>query len=217
MANNGIIIHVPHSSDVIPTMFRDLFLLSDEALRSELLYMTDWFTDELFLTQYGILKFPYSRLVCDVERFLAPEEEFMASKGMGMYYTYTHDLKPMKKSPFMTAEGLLYYGIALKMYQMHHYMFTQRVENNIMKDGRCLIIDAHSFPSKALLYEGNDVIADRPDFCIGADAFFTSAELLDSVCSYFKNCGFTVSVNYPFSDLLCLNHIIVTRTNEYIA
>ena len=193
-----MIVHVPHSSDVIPTMFRDLFLLSDEALRTELLCMTDWFTDELFLTQYGILKFPYSRLVCDVERFLAPEDECMASKGMGMYYTYTHDLEPMKKSPFMTAEGLLYYGIALKMYQMHHYMFTQRVENELTKNGKCLIINAHSFPSKALPYEGNDVIADRHEFCIGAVAFFTSDSLLNSACSYFENRGFTVSVNYPF-------------------
>lgn len=199
MVNKGIIIHVPHSSDVIPTIFRDLFLLSDEALRTELLCMTDWFTDELFLTQYDILKFPYSRLVCDVERFLAPEEECMVSKGMGMYYTYTHNLKPMKKSPFMTAEGLVYYGIALKMYQMHHHMFTQQVENELAKNGKCLIIDAHSFPSKALPYEGNDVIADRPDFCIGADEFFTSAKLLDSTCSYFENRGFMVSVNYPFS------------------
>ena len=193
-----MVIHIPHSSNLIPSMLRNLFLLSDVELKNELLCMTDWYTDELFLTKYNILKFPYSRLVCDVERFLAPEEECMASKGMGMYYTYTHDLKPMKKSPFMTAEGLLYYGIALKMYQMHHHMFNQRVENNLAKDGKCLIIDAHSFPSKALPYEGNDVTVDRPDFCIGADAFFTSDALLDSACSYFENRGFTVSVNYPF-------------------
>ena len=41
-----IIIHVPHSSIFIPPEIRKDILLSDDELESELLGMTDWYTDE---------------------------------------------------------------------------------------------------------------------------------------------------------------------------
>ena len=43
-----IIVHIPHSSTNIPKVFQQEFLPEKEKLHSELLCMTDWYTDELF-------------------------------------------------------------------------------------------------------------------------------------------------------------------------
>ena len=43
-----IIVHVPHSSTIIPKELQQEFLPGKEKLFSELLCMTDWYTDELF-------------------------------------------------------------------------------------------------------------------------------------------------------------------------
>jgi hypothetical protein len=54
--------------------------------------MTDAHTDELFpVTPFEAERvvFPVSRLVCDVERFSSDEDEPMASRGMGVFYTRT--------------------------------------------------------------------------------------------------------------------------------
>jgi hypothetical protein len=67
-------------------------MLADAALDNELLRMTDAYTDELFpLTPFeaGRVVFPVSRLVCDVEPLLSDEDEPMAARGMGAFYTRT--------------------------------------------------------------------------------------------------------------------------------
>src|SRR6266545_5203929 len=86
------VIHLPHSSAVVPPEFRDAIVLDDEELRLELLRITDWFTDELFPVpsrQGKVVRFPLSRLVLDPERFLDDEVEPMAARGMGVIYTQT--------------------------------------------------------------------------------------------------------------------------------
>jgi len=42
------ILHIPHSSNIIPEEERANIMLNDNELADELLKMTDWFTDELF-------------------------------------------------------------------------------------------------------------------------------------------------------------------------
>ena len=67
-----IIVHIPHSSTNIPKIFQQEFLPEKEKLHSELLCMTDWYTDELFACP-GCLAVvhQFSRLVCDPERLKA--------------------------------------------------------------------------------------------------------------------------------------------------
>ena len=66
----NVILHIPHSSRVIPEELRNQFVLSDDELSAELRLMTDAFTDELFtLPGATVVRFPFSRLVVDVERF----------------------------------------------------------------------------------------------------------------------------------------------------
>jgi N-formylglutamate deformylase len=85
-----MILHIPHSSKVIPEDLRDQIVLSDDDLTVELLRVTDTFTDEFFaLPGATMLRFPISRLLVDVERFRDDAEEPMSKKGMGMIYTLT--------------------------------------------------------------------------------------------------------------------------------
>jgi N-formylglutamate deformylase len=80
------VLHIPHSSRHVPPEERQAIRLDDTALHTELLRMTDGYTDELFpvtAIEAGRIVFPVSRLVCDVERFSSDEDEPMAARGMG--------------------------------------------------------------------------------------------------------------------------------------
>ena len=85
-----MILHIPHSSPMIPEDLRDQIVLSDDDLSSELTWMTDAFTDELFaFPETATVTFPISRLLVDVERFPNDAHEPMAKVGMGMIYKNT--------------------------------------------------------------------------------------------------------------------------------
>jgi hypothetical protein len=61
-----MILHIPHSSTIIPEDIRKTFLLSDHELGLELLWMTAAFTDDLFSYDIAAAKriiYPVSRLV----------------------------------------------------------------------------------------------------------------------------------------------------------
>jgi N-formylglutamate deformylase len=86
------VLHIPHSSRQVPVEEREAVCLDDATLNSELLRMTDAYTDELFpvtVVEAGRVIFPLSRLVCDVERFPSDDDEPMAARGMGVIYTGT--------------------------------------------------------------------------------------------------------------------------------
>ena len=135
-----IIVHIPHSSTNIPKIFQQEFLPEKEKLHSELLCMTDWYTDELFACP-GCLAVvhQFSRLVCDPERFLDPEDETMWQKGMGMYYTRMSDGGLLKRSPLTSWAGLQAYGKALKIYQQHHSRFRTAVQKQILNVRRYVL------------------------------------------------------------------------------
>src|SRR2546423_11698400 len=93
-AGPSAVVHVPHSSTVIPDDVRETLVLSDADLERELLRMTDRYTDELFALQPAIaipVVFGMSRLVVDPERFTDDAVEPMAQRGMGAVYTATSD------------------------------------------------------------------------------------------------------------------------------
>ena len=196
-----IIVHIPHSSTVIPKEFQQEFLLGKEKLFSELLCMTDWYTDELFSSPDCLtIVHQYSRLVCDPERFLDPEEEMMCQKGMGMYYTRMSDGDRLKRDPLSSSEGLQAYGKALKIYQQHHSRLAEAVRYQLTEFGKTLLIDGHSFSDTVLPYEAKENLQlCRPEICLGADAVFTPNALLGLAKDYFAKAGLEVAVNTPFS------------------
>ena len=87
------LVHIPHSSTCVPEEYRDQICLDDAGLDTELLAMTDRFTDQLFgqASNYGATLFVnrISRLVMDPERFPGDQDEPMSAKGMGDIYTRT--------------------------------------------------------------------------------------------------------------------------------
>jgi N-formylglutamate amidohydrolase len=90
------VVHIPHASQVVPPDVLASFVISPGMLASELLRMTDHYTDELFFLPSEIattIGFPVSRLVVDPERFVDDSQEPMSAKGMGVVYTRTSDGK----------------------------------------------------------------------------------------------------------------------------
>jgi N-formylglutamate amidohydrolase len=195
-----VVLHIPHSSRHVPSEERQTILLDDAALDNELLRMTDAYTDELFpVTPFeaGRVVFPVSRLVCDVERFPSDEDEPMASRGMGAFYTRTSMgiiLRPPPDSA--TRQSLLD-----RWYWPHHSKLERMVDDVVRRLGRCLIVDCHSFPSVALPYE-LDQREERADFCIGTDAVHTPAVIRDAIVAAVKETRYSVAVDAPFAGAL---------------
>jgi N-formylglutamate amidohydrolase len=196
-----VIVHIPHSSTNIPKQFQQEFLPEKEKLHSELLCMTDWYTDELFACPgCQTIVHQYSRLVCDPERFLDPEDEMMWQKGMGMYYTRMSGGDLLKRSPLSSSEGLQAYGKALKIYQQHHSRLTDAVQHQLALFDRAVLIDGHSFSETVLPYEPKENHhLKRPEICLGADSLFTPNDLLDLAKDFFTQAGLEVAVNTPFA------------------
>jgi N-formylglutamate amidohydrolase len=178
---------------MIPKKYRSFFLLTDYELNNELLKMTDAYTDVLFNSQFDKIIFPISRLVCDVERFRDDNKETMANNGMGVIYTTTSDGHPLKVINDEIKDEIL-----RNYYDSHHSELEKRVAEGLRKNGLCLIIDAHSFPSHPLPYESNQSL-DRPEFCIGSDSYHTPKSLVRMILEFLGEKGYKVDVNNPFS------------------
>ncbi|MEH6550646.1 MAG: N-formylglutamate amidohydrolase [Pseudomonadales bacterium] len=193
-----MIFHIPHSSTLIPEDQRQLLQFTESELAAELLALTDHFTEELFSPHAGpddvALVFPVSRLVTDVERFSDDADETMSKVGMGAIYTHSSQRKRFRLAPEPSERDAL-----LNLYYVpHHQAFGEAVATQLEKDGTALIIDCHSFPSKALPYEP-DQDPDRPVFCIGTDDFHTPKGLVEEIAHYLESAGYSVKVNAPFA------------------
>lgn len=190
MDRSSLVIHVPHASTVIPDMERGAFQYD---LKDEQLKMTDHYCDELFCGVYPSVVFPVSRLVCDPERFRDDAQESMSVVGMGAVYTCAHNGTLLRTIDAGTRERILQ-----TYYDQHHKALTDAVQTALDWNGRCLIIDGHSFPSKPLPYEP-DQNTWRPDFCIGTDPFHTPDNLIETVIKFLEQRGYSTAVNAPFA------------------
>ena len=181
-----MILHIPHSS----TDLHDYkFHLQEDQLNK----MTDWFTDELFTAKDAKrVVFPYSRLICDVERFEDDSQEPMSRFGMGVCYEKTTEGQALKEVSFL--ERL---HIINTLYRPHHQKLYESCQEDIQTKGEALLIDCHSFPDKAY-YFNSDYNQDRVDICLGTDSYHTPANLINYIQNYFLSKGFTVAINKPY-------------------
>jgi N-formylglutamate amidohydrolase len=167
-------------------------------MKWELLLMTDRHTEALFSgNPESDVIFPVSRLLVDVERFEDDAHEPMAARGMGVFYTHTHDRKPLRRVLREDERDELLSAY----YRPHHLLLQQRVDEALGSTGRALVIDCHSFPSQRLPYEiGGD--GPRAEICIGTDSFHTPTSLRDAAVKGFADAGFSVTVDTPFAGAL---------------
>ena len=191
----GGLFHIPHASKNIPDQYLKYFCLSSEDLNSELLKMTDHYTDQLFKFDTNVqktLEFPVSRLLIDPERFVSDSDEVMSKVGMGCIYEKTHKGQTLKEASKIRDELISRY------YQPHHETFTNMVDECIKLNSKCLIVDCHSFPKKPLPYE---LIQEpnRAEICIGTDSFHTPQKLTEYFFKAFSDTGFSVAIDTPFS------------------
>ena len=195
-ASLPVVVHAPHGGTWIPGEERPAFLLDDAALTEEIRLMTDHGTDRLAeaTADLGAAVFVnrLSRLVVDPERF-PDEREEMEAVGMGFAYTATSDGKPLRHlSPADRA------GLKERWYDPYAAALERLVGEVRERFERCVIVDLHSYPSRALPYEPRGG-APRPDVCIGTDEFHTPewlAELVEASC---RQGGLGHSRNTPFA------------------
>jgi N-formylglutamate amidohydrolase len=187
-----IIIHIPHSSVIIPNKYREQFILANDELENEAHIMADLFVDKLVenLKEEKVI-FPFSRIVCDVERFRDDEKEEMAGRGMGVVYTKCHDLSPLRR------KGIDPEKIKSDLYDKHHALFKRKVNEALQNSGICFILDVHSYADKPLPYELHKEDR-RPDICLGFDEFHMEKSLIKKIKSICRKAGYDTSENEPF-------------------
>ncbi|MDI2073067.1 N-formylglutamate amidohydrolase [Bradyrhizobium sp. Mp27] len=200
MPSPNLLLHIPHSSRLVPPKERAQLAPDDQTLGLELLRMTDAFTDELFAPtplESARVVFPVSRLVCDVERFPDDADEPMALRGMGAVHVKTTDGQPLREHLTVAERARL----IDTWYRPHHQRLTDAVDQLVADQGSCIIVDCHSFSSRPLPHEP-DQDPGRPDICIGTDSWHTPAQLRDELVAAVSARGFSVLVDRPFAGAL---------------
>ena len=189
---NQLILHIPHASENIP--FKEGFLIDETKIKSEVLKLTDWYTDDLFDSETDLKVIAnFSRLFCDVERFSDDNKEEMAKFGMGVLYIKCDD-----DTLSRVINSKLRNRILDNYYWPHHRELNSAVERKLKIDNTCLIVDCHSFPNKSLFKSVNKD-NNRPDFNIGTDSFHTPKDIIIRSENYFKNLGYTIGIDWPYS------------------
>ena len=192
-----MVAHVPHASTVIPDEVRSELLISPAEQATELLRLTDWYTDELFagLREHGatMLVNRLSRLVFDPERFLDDSAEPMAARGQGVVYWLGSELQLLR-----AASAELRSRRVAEHYRPYHAALDSLVAELLAEFGTCTVIDCHSFATEPLRSE-IDQSPDRPDICIGTDPAHTPPELAEALESAFRAAGLRVDTNTPFA------------------
>ncbi|MFD3695379.1 N-formylglutamate amidohydrolase [Streptomyces sp. NPDC058646] len=196
-ASSPVILHVPHSSRVVPESARRAIVLDDRALGEELDHITDAHTADIAAAAAAMSAVtPWqfvnglSRLVVDPERFPDEREEMLAV-GMGAVYTRTTHRERLRPEGFD--------GRPLIDRYFHPYAdaMTRAVEDRLGAVGRAVIIDVHSYPTEPLPYEVHGDGA-RPPICLGTDPFHTPAGLLAAARKAFAGFG-GVGLDSPFA------------------
>ena len=199
-----IIIHIPHEGKDFPEeLMRSVCVPREEFLKYHR-EMRDSgcssFVPEGFGRNLTLITFKVSRLLCDVERFLGPEE-IMEQYGMGYCYERAYDGKKIKNiTPELKAAALVYY-------REHH----ARLDALTRQYPRVLLIDLHSFSEK-ILPPGRQTEVPLPDICIGTDKLYTPEPFADETERIFQDAGFTVARNYPYAGTMVPNAVLRGET-----
>ena len=95
----------------------------------------------------------------------------------------------------------LYTDEIFEIYDAHHAKLEKMCEDILNTHSEVLIVDCHSFHPQPLPYECNQD-NNRPDICIGTDAYHTPESLINKLVSAYEAFGYRVAINAPFSGSL---------------
>ncbi len=201
VAARPIVVHLPHAGTAIPPEVREGLLLSDDDLDREIVRLTDWHTDRLFA--WGLDVGSHA----DRQPALAPGRGSRSASWTMPWSRWPASARAWctpaaptgSRSGARSAAGRR--ALIDRWYEPYHAALTALVASNVDRFDGCLIIDGHSFATVPLPSEA-DQRPDRPDVCIGSDAFHTPADLVDGLVTAFEAEGLRVAVNWPFAGSL---------------
>ena len=191
------IIHIPHSSLKVPESFKNKLTISINKFNEENLLMCDYLIDRFVPDNFNnIIKYKYSRMYCDVERYINDSKEEMSKYGMGVIYTHDSDGNMFIKRTKKERE------VIINDYKKHHNKLDNLVEEKLEKYNNCFIIDLHSFSDEFVykLFKKEN----NPDICIGINNNYDK-KLTEITINYFKSYGYSVMINYPYSGSIISN------------
>ena len=208
---NKIILHLPHSSLELPDLFynKDLMATQDEVDKLNF-EITDLYTDDLFnIDKYDSVKAKYSRIFCDVERFPNDKKEEMSKFGRGMIYTKDLRGKVIRKPNKNYRNEILN-----NYYKQYHAEFSEKVNYELMKNEKVIIVDCHSFAKSGI--ESIKDVGYLPDICIGVNEVNKrNFKLITIVLVYFDELGYDVMLDYPYQGSIMPNKIKKNKKNLY--
>ena len=195
------VFHVPHDGEVFPPELlqavcvpMELFLRYHDEMRDA---GAREMVPQLYRNEEHAVIFPVSRLLCDVERFLGPEEP-MERYGMGFCYERVYDGTRIKAVTEELKQRTLRY------YREHH----ARLDALCALHPRLLLLDLHSFSDaivpKAQLHPG----METPDVCLGVDTRFTPEALAATAEQILREAGFSTARNYPYAGSMVPNAVL---------
>lgn len=203
MKNNYLLVHIPHASLRIPYICKRRLIKN---IKKENVFMSDYLVDRLVSKSIKCIKFRYSRMFCDVERFNS-DEEVMNNYGMGVVYT-----KESNGEDFIVFDDEYRSAVIENYYNKHHDMLNKKVSNIIDKYNKCILIDLHSFSDlfvkKMFDKEGS------PDVCIGVENTYTSKLLALKTIKHFEKYNYSVKVNYPYEGSIIPNKYFEVYDNR---
>ena len=186
------VFHVPHDGSFFPAELMQAVCIPEEEFLGYHHLMRDSEIRKVVPEAYRVpghmCCFEVSRLLCDVERFIGPED-IMEAYGMGFCYEKAYDGRKIKTVTDDLKEKTLRY------YREHH----ERMDEFCRRHSRVMVFDIHSYSDEII---PKDFLAENrvtPDICIGADSRYTPPEFSEMVRARFEEAGFTTALNYPYS------------------
>lgn len=195
------IFHVPHDGCQFPeTMMssvcvpHDEFYQYHEKMRDKMVskVIPEEYQDEAYTVLFSV-----SRLLCDVERFIGPEE-LMEQYGMGFCYEKAYDGTVIKTVTEEIKRKTL----------THYYRHHKKMDRMCKCHEKILLIDLHSYSNEIVPEDFQLADAEMPDVCIGVDSVFTPEHLIASAEKNFRIAGFSTALNYPYSGCYIPNSVM---------
>jgi len=185
-----LVLHIPHSSIVVPNNGANPATFDDEEWK-----LIDLYTDSLFAPdeaheRISPIVFPYCRLYCDVERL--PHDP-LEKRGLGISFQHTQNGVHTRTWGSRVQ--------ALKDYARYHFETTlQLIDLQEKFRHRVLLIDCHSFSAQSNLLVPNP--PHDVDICIGFndDETKPSDDVIAQFRDFFARKGYRVGMNTPFSN-----------------